>query len=220
MLKKILSLILLTIFLVGCSEEPKETDQTSNDKVVYEIPPSYQIALDAAEEKANYYQQLVKDLQLQLVNVKTELSNSRAEYEARIDALQAALDAYKPIPEESYSYTVYEDHATILTYLEKDKEVVIPAFLEECTVTKIADRAFENNTNVTKIIIPEGVTDIGWFAFSGCINLKEITIPANVRSIQYGAFENHSDDLVILCSKGSYAQEYAQSYGISFRNVE
>jgi len=39
-----------------------------------------------------------------------------------------------------------------------------------------------------KVIIPEGVTKIGKFAFNGCQNLEEIIIPDSVTTIEEGAF--------------------------------
>ena len=220
MYTKILSLLFLTVFLFGCSDQGDGREESTSVEVIYQIPPSYQIALDAAEQKTNYYQELVKDLQAQLVAVKADMFATQAEYEARIEALQAALDALQPTPEESYSYTLYGGNATIVSYLGNQTDLVIPTTLEECPVTKIADHAFENNTAITSIVIPEGVSEIGWFAFGGCVALKEITLPVGVISIQYGAFENHHSDLVIVCSKDSYAYEYAQSYGIACRISE
>ena len=42
--------------------------------------------------------------------------------------------------------------------------------------------------NITKCVIPNSVTSIGYEAFYGCESLKEITIPNNVTSIGNGAF--------------------------------
>ena len=43
---------------------------------------------------------------------------------------------------------------------------------------------------ITKVIIPEGVTWIGRYAFEGCINLKEIVLPSTLTEIEEGAFFN------------------------------
>jgi len=43
-----------------------------------------------------------------------------------------------------------------------------------------------------KIIIPDGVTEIGFCAFSGCTNLRSITIPNRIRSIGNWAFHGCS----------------------------
>ena len=48
----------------------------------------------------------------------------------------------------------------------------------------------QNYKTAVKVVIPEGITKIGDFAFSGCNNLTYIEIPASVKSIGYRAFAN------------------------------
>ena len=84
-------------------------------------------------------------------------------------------------------------------------------------VVAIADRAFENRTKLTSVVLPSGVETVGWFAFSGCVALSEVTIPDSVRSISYGAFLNCNASMTICCSANSYAERYAQSYGIKVK---
>lgn len=50
-------------------------------------------------------------------------------------------------------------------------------------MTVIGDNAFTNNTDITSVTIPEGVTKIGYRAFYGCTNLTDITIPNSVTEI-------------------------------------
>ena len=46
----------------------------------------------------------------------------------------------------------------------------------------------EYSDMITKIIIKEGVTNVGDVAFSGCHNLTEVTLPSSVTKIGYNAF--------------------------------
>ncbi|MCD7768405.1 MAG: leucine-rich repeat protein, partial [Oscillospiraceae bacterium] len=52
----------------------------------------------------------------------------------------------------------------------------------------IADEAFYNRTNVTGVLVPEGVVFIGEYAFQKCSGLTSIVLPDSVTSIGYGAF--------------------------------
>ena len=49
---------------------------------------------------------------------------------------------------------------------------------------------FEGFSNVTKVTIPETVTEIAYAAFRGCSSLSEITLPSGLQKIGYYAFED------------------------------
>ena len=55
-------------------------------------------------------------------------------------------------------------------------------------VTQIPDHAFRNCTNLTSVTFPEGVTSIGRSAFAGCSSLTSINLPDDVTSIGNWAF--------------------------------
>ena len=76
-------------------------------------------------------------------------------------------------------------------------EIVIPE-----GVTSIGSYAFYNCNSLTEITISEGVTSIGDSAFRVCIELTEITIPKSVTSIGSYAFSGCSSLMEITIPKG------------------
>ena len=92
--------------------------------------------------------------------------------------------------------------------------LVVPEELDGYTVTEIADSVFAGDTKLSSVSLPSTLEKIGWFAFSGCTSLKSITVPMSVKEIGYDTFA-YCTKLTVYCSKGSYAEKYAESYGIS-----
>ena len=85
---------------------------------------------------------------------------------------------------DMYDYT-NSTHAPWYDYRTAITTVVLPDGL-----TKIGNFAFYqcNNASLTSINIPASVTSIGQNAFNNCTNLASIDIPASVTSIGLGAF--------------------------------
>lgn len=82
-------------------------------------------------------------------------------------------------------------------------------------LTYIGVEAFYN-TNITSVVIPDTVLTIDEGAFNSCSSLDEITIPDSVTYIGENAFDWCPEDMLILGSTGSYAEEYAQANNIKF----
>lgn len=69
-------------------------------------------------------------------------------------------------------------------------------------VTRIGDYAFYNCTELTSVEIPEGVTYIGESAFACCQSLESVSIPGSVTEIGEGAFESCDSMLALELTSG------------------
>ena len=155
--------------------------------------------------------------------LESEYLDNIAALESEIASLKQQTSYLPPasseLPEESsapeyfgFGYIEENGYITIVSYNGKSTELIIPASINGSPVVHIADNAFEN-TPLVSVSIPETLKSIGWFAFSDCSDLERIIIPKNVTEIGYSAFSN-TRDLVIYAPKGSYAYQYAKSYGL------
>ena len=93
------------------------------------------------------------------------------------------------------------------------KKIDIPS-----SVKTIEKEAF-SMTGFTEFIVPDSVTTIGYQVFSDCENLVKVTIPKSVTTIGKAIFEGCSDDVTIYGEKGSYAETYANRFGIPFKAI-
>ena len=77
----------------------------------------------------------------------------------------------------------------IMSYSGSDEEVEIPAMIGDYNTVYIGPGAFENNTTLKKVVIPEGVTEIQANAFAGCTNLEEVVFPETLNFIYQNVFK-------------------------------
>lgn len=72
----------------------------------------------------------------------------------------------EPIPKKT---------VTITKYTGTESTVILPSTISSWPVTKIGEAAFQDNTTITSVTIPDSVTEIGANAFAGCTNLTSVT---------------------------------------------
>ena len=120
------------------------------------------------------------------------------------DLTYYAMWADKPI--EGYSFTIYDDGVTISDYAGSATQLDIPSYVLNKDVNAIGNNAFNGNSSLISVTIPDSVTSIGSSAFSSCTSLTSITIGGSVTSIGYSAFHNctsltevHITDLAAWC---------------------
>ena len=71
----------------------------------------------------------------------------------------------EPIPKKT---------VTITKYTGTESTVILPSTISSWPVTKIGEAAFQDNTTITSVTIPDSVTEIGSNAFAGCTNLTSV----------------------------------------------
>ena len=86
-----------------------------------------------------------------------------------------------------FSYKVVDGNAVVTAYNGSKTNVIVPAELDGYPVTAIGDKAFENRS-VEHVQLPEGLTEIGEYAFSRCYFLTQIQLPKSLKSIGFAAF--------------------------------
>jgi len=88
-------------------------------------------------------------------------------------------------------------------------------FTLPAAIKHVGDQAFMN-TDVDKVILPEGTLSIGSQAFANCDNLSCVVIPASVEYIAEDAFEDVLDVeyVVVQAPTGSYAYNWAKEHGM------
>ena len=106
------------------------------------------------------------------------------------EAIDDILDKDK-LGDFSAELNVDEGRPTISieSYSGKSEKVVVPASIGGIPVTAIEGMAFSGFKNIEHVILPEGLTSIGWDAFEDCTALTSIDLPESLTSIEFGAFK-------------------------------
>ena len=67
--------------------------------------------------------------------------------------------------------------------------VTVPGTLEGKTVVSLGNNAFKGASNITSVVIPESIKEIGLWAFSDCTSLSNVNL-GNVEKLSDKAFNN------------------------------
>lgn len=198
----LLLLVLLAVLLGGCVTKPQPRENGTSGEV------------DGTGQAPEL---TIADLERQLEAVRAAQKLQSDSLEARLRELEAALAAQVSAGNSSdlsgFTYEAVGSGVTVTGWTGTAKVLTIPSAIDGKPVVAIADGAFRD-CELERVTVPDGVTSIGWFAFSGCYRLTSVTLPASVSSIGYGAFERCASGLRMVCPSGSYAAQYAASYGI------
>jgi hypothetical protein len=110
-----------------------------------------------------------------------------------------------------YEYTVSEDGtAEITAYNGNVENVVIPSVLDGYAVTVIGDNAFDGNTFIKSIMIPDSIINISIFALDSCISLADVYVSAmnRVYTAQGGILFSKERSKLLFYPQGKMTKEY------------
>ncbi len=135
----------------------------------------------------------------------------------------AALEEGKVYTSGDYEYTrdsAVPDSISITAYHGKETDLVIPRQLDGFSVLSIGESAFQGNTSLESVTIPDGVVLVDRQGFSQCSRLRILNLGKTVKVIREYAF-NRCDSLesVILPDNVTSVETGAFSYCKSLQSV-
>lgn len=102
---------------------------------------------------------------------------------------------------KSWSYRKKEDGTLLVSgYKGTETQIIVPAKIGKAVVTEIGEYAFSNvspyatpaakeiRQKLESVVIPEGVTKLGAYAFFGCSSLVNVAIPEGITEIGVETF--------------------------------
>jgi hypothetical protein len=100
-----------------------------------------------------------------------------------------------------FTYSEYSNSVSITGYTGTGGNVTIPSQINNKPVTSIGNGAFQKNTSLTSVIIPNSVIIINSWAFNSCTSLASVTIPDSVTNIGGFSFQSTNLTSVTIPSK-------------------
>ena len=72
--------------------------------------------------------------------------------------------------------------------LDKSIEESITRIVVPESVTEILDETFKDFRNLEEVILPEGLKDLGYSPFSNCVNLRQVNYPKSIKKLNGSVF--------------------------------
>ena len=185
-MKKIVSVLLLGLLLCSCSKAAP----------LYEVSFVTLGGTSVASVKANE----TEPIELQPVSSKPNYAF--AGWYEDVNYVTPAVFPYSPnqdvtlyakwivtLSSSDFSYVLKENgEYAVVSYSGNSINLVLPTEYEGVAVTGVANNAFSFTQSVYSVVIPEGYTAIGDWAFADCDDLNYVTLPDSLVSVGMYAF--------------------------------
>ena len=217
-------LILLSILLTfaclfaSCNANKKIFSENFDTTVT----DDYSITIESLEnqiielQQNQYISEIERQEELKrLNNLLAQLKGEATDSSPLTSDTDASSQPPSALSQGKFLYELADESAVITGYTGNEENLVIPSMIDGHKVTEIADSAF-SSSQLKRVIVPSGVTKIGWFSFQNCPSLNAVTLPSSITAIGHSAFPAQSKGFSIYCPNDSFALQYAKSYGIAY----
>lgn len=83
---------------------------------------------------------------------------------------------------------VDNDSYCISSYEGDEAEVKVPAEYNRKPISILGDQLFQGHAEITSVILPPSLTDIGTLCFDGCSQLSTVVLPDSIENLWQYAF--------------------------------
>lgn len=104
------------------------------------------------------------------------------------DETGASGETQPPETDGDFEYLEQDGASVLVGYNGTEETLKLPEKLGGKPVIAIGEGAFSGKLGLSTVIVPEGVTDLGDYAFESCSELAEVMLPSSLRTVGKGAF--------------------------------
>ena len=87
---------------------------------------------------------------------------------------------------QDFLFFTHNGNNYLVGYVGNDKNLILPTYYNNDNYI-IFDRAFYG-TNIESVVVPDGVIEIGGYAFASCNSLKTVVLPEHLQTLSSGLF--------------------------------
>ena len=192
-LSLLLALMLTAQLVLPAAAEAVEL-QPTEETVAQKLPEEQTEETEATTEETEEATEVPEETEVPDETEETEAPTEEAEPTETEETVEETTEETVEEVEaneaaDGFNYEIRNGGASITGYTGSSSVVVIPEELDGKKVTSIGFGAFQDNSLLTEVVIPETVTSISGYAFRNCINLRKVNLPKRLTSIGSLSFD-------------------------------